>query len=158
MYKKDIIVDKSSDSGQSEDNKANQEDDFSESGKTEVVDIFAALSEAREKIELLESKLEDMQQVLEKDQKIEAMARAEVYSIIRPLRELSSRERNRAEILRVLLKDRGGRMLARDIRKIMGLSRSNFSRLTIKMESQGLIKKRLHPRHKNWHMIELAND
>jgi len=50
---------------------------------------------------------------------------------------LAPKQRDYAEILRALLKDHGGKMLARDAKKMMHLSDSHFSELLAKMEDVG---------------------
>ena len=155
MDNKDALTFKSSDPGQSEDIKANQEDDFSDSGKAEdqAIDIFAALSEAREKIELLEARIEDMQSLREKDQRCEAEARREMWSLIRPLQKMTPKMQPRAEFLRALLIANGGQMLATYARKKMGLSRSRFSELLGKMK--GEVETKQYHRQKSWKVLIL---
>jgi len=155
MYNKDALTFKSSDSGQSEDNKANQEDDFSGSGKVEDrgVDLFARLNLAMEKIEELEIQLDDMQKVRENDQRCEAEARKEMWSLIRPLQKMTPKMQPRAEFLRALLIANGGQMLATYARKKMGLSRSRFSELLGKMK--GEVETKQYHRQKSWKVLIL---
>ena len=50
---------------------------------------------------------------------------------------LAPKQRDYAEILRALLKDHGGKMLARDAKKMMHMSDSHFSELLAKMDDVG---------------------
>lgn len=69
------------------------------------------------------------------------------------LREPHPLQRDRGEILRVLLAANGGKMLAKEARKKMRLSRSRFSELLSTMEDY--IDTKSYHLHQNWKVLTL---
>lgn len=119
------------------------------------IDLVARLNQALDRteelelhIEELKIQLDDMQKLREKDQRCEAEARREMWTVIRKLPQRHNAWNNKSEALLHILRGAGGRLPYLKVMKLLDMKKSNFSKFISTMWEEIELKEDPHDKRK----------